>query len=157
MQNELSIAKKEYTKLPVEGKQLLEKIFGKEPFQFDWRNIDSFEKACEVNGTDPISILPYPISTTPKQEWLNALAKMDEIIRAINPGFTPDYSNSSQYKWYGWFKYESKNSGFRFDDSGCDGVLTYSTGGSRLCSESEEKAIFIAKTFIDIWNIILLK
>lgn len=157
MNNELTIAKQHYRKASDETKKILEKIFGPDAFENDWRNIKTFEDACDMNGTDPIEILPYRSPKTPKQEWLNALAKMDEIIRAINPGFTPDYSNSSQYKWYAWFKYESKNSGFRFHGSRCAYVFTLSTGGSRLCSESEEKAIFIAKTFIDIWNIILLK
>jgi hypothetical protein len=157
MNKELSIAKEIYRKESNGIKDALEKIFGKEAFQSDWKDIKTFEDACSFNGTDPTDILPYKKPVTDKQEWLNALAMMDEIVRAINPGFTPDYSKSSQYKWYAWFEYKPSNSGFRFHGSGCDLVSAGSTGGSRLCSETEEKATYIAKQFIDIWNIILLK
>jgi hypothetical protein len=120
MCKELTIAKKEYKKASTESKQILEKIFGKDAFEYNWRDIDSFEKACEVNGVDPKEVLPYSKAKTPKQEWLNALAMMDEIVHAINPDFIPDYSNSSQYKWYAWFEYKPSNSGFRFGGSNFD-------------------------------------
>jgi hypothetical protein len=157
MNKELTIAKEIYRKESCGVKEALEKIFGKDAFQHDWKDIKTLEDACSFNGTDPIEILPYKKPVTDKQEWLNALAMMDEIVRAINPGFTPDYSKSSQYKWYAWFEYKPSNSGFRFGDSRYANVGTRSTGGSRLCSETEEKATYIAKQFIDIWNIILLK
>jgi hypothetical protein len=157
MTQELSTAKKEYSSASSSVKEVLERIFGKDALAHDWREIKTFEDACRFNGTIAMEILPYENPVTDRQEWLNALAKMDQIVKAINADFTPDYSNSKQYKWYAWFEYSKSISGFRFYDSNYDRVDTRSTGGSRLCSESEEKAKYIAEQFIDIWNIILLK
>jgi hypothetical protein len=83
---------------------------------------------------------------------------MEEIVKAINPGFFEriDWSNSNQKKWRSWFEYK-KGSGFRFRVSLCVSTTTHSGGGSRLCSEFEERDKYIAEQFIDIWNIILLK
>jgi hypothetical protein len=156
----LTIAKKEYSTADTSTRIVLEKIFGKaELEEFDWRSITTPEAAFTRNGVKAEDIIPYANPKTPKQEWLNALSTMDEIIRAINPGFKEkiDWTDTTQYKWISWFKYYKQSSGFRFDDSDCDYVYSYSAGGSRLCSEDEEKNKFIAETFIDIWNIILLK
>ena len=39
-------------------KEMLEHLFGKEPFAFDWREITSYEKACEVLGIQARALWP---------------------------------------------------------------------------------------------------
>jgi len=71
------------------------------------------------------------------------------ITKVINEGWTPDWENGNQAKWYAWFKI---GGGFRFGDTYY--VFTYSSAcvGSRLCFSSDEKARFAAITFIDIYK-----
>jgi hypothetical protein len=155
----LQLAKKEYLTGDASVKEVLKRIFGEESFKHNWRDIKTPIDAFDANGVTMEEVLPYPNPKTPKQQWLNAVSTMDEIVRAINPGFFEqiDWTDRSQYKWFSWFKYRKASSGFRFFASGCDNVNTRSAGGSRLCSESDEKNKYIAEQFIDIWNIILLK
>lgn len=158
MSDTLTLAKKEYTKADASSKEILERIFGKNNLQINWRDIKTPEDAYAANGVTVDDVLPYKNPVTPKQVWLNAISTMEEIVRAINPGFFEriDWS-TNQRKWRAWFEYNKGASGFRFDVSIFDFTDTYSTGGSRLCSEDEERSNYIATQFIDIWNIILLK
>jgi hypothetical protein len=151
----LALAKREYSKAGSEVRSSLERIFGADALKRDWRDVKTFEDACAFNGNG--TALPFDNPTSAEQEWLNALYMMNEIHRAINQGFHADWGNEKQYKWRPWFRYDPSSSGFRFGASNCDAVASASTGGSRLCCESSEKAEYIGKQFIDIWNIILLK
>lgn len=159
MSDTLTLAKKEYPNADAPGKDLLERIFGKDAFQKNWRDIKTPEDAYAANGVTADEVLPYKNPVTPKQVWLNAISTMEEIVRAINPRFleTIDWSNTTQRKWRPWFEFNKRASGFRFNVSNFDFTITFSTGGSRLCSEDEERSNYIATQFIDIWNIILLK
>ena len=81
----------------VEQKTLLEKLYGKETFAFDWHEITSYEKACEVLGIQPVNIKetsnrPMYINTA------NAVQQLLTICEAINgPG--------SWYDERGWGYY----------------------------------------------------
>ena len=158
MSDTLTLAKKEYSKADASGKEILERVFGKNNLQINWRDIKTPEDAYAANGVSVDDVLPYKNPVTAKQVWLNAISTMEEIVRAINPGFFDriDWSDTNQRKWRSWFEFK-RASGFRFCDSLYDYTITYSTGGFRLCSEDEERSNYIATQFIDIWNIILSK
>jgi hypothetical protein len=140
MTNELTVAKEIYRTASQETKESLQKIFGSDAFKTDWRSIKSFEDACEVTGEDPHNSR----FTTGSPDTI-AYQRIKTIIKAINGDWIPDYANPSQYKWAPWFRYDPSISGFRFYDWNCDDVATYSSGGSRLCMETEEKANYVGK------------
>lgn len=58
-------------------------------------------------------------------------------------------SLNKENKFYLWFTYVSK-SGFVYYDYG--GRSTISCASTSLCTNTKEKAIYIAKTFIDIYR-----
>ena len=73
------------------------------------------------------------------------------IVAALNEGWLPDWTNSSEYKCFPWFKMgSSSGSGFSYDD--CDGWSTGSIVGSRLCFKSAELARYIGEAFIDLYR-----
>jgi hypothetical protein len=69
------------------------------------------------------------------------------LAKSLNEGWTPDWSNSGQYKYVPWFDFSS---GFRFD------VDAYwssrSTVGSRLCFKTSELAEYAGKQFLDVYR-----
>jgi hypothetical protein len=71
--------------------------------------------------------------------------KLMIIFKAINNGWRPDWSKSSQYKYFPWYKVLS--SGFGFSDSDFSYVVASTGVGSRLCTDTSEKALYIAEQF----------
>lgn len=71
------------------------------------------------------------------------------IIRAVlNEGWVPDWTKSSQAKYYPWFDFSS-GSGLSYDGYGYDG--SYSYVGSRLCYKTSALAIYAGKQFSSIY------
>ena len=106
---------------------------------YNWRDIKTFEYACKVLKIDPKNIIN---SNDTKDEV--AYKKLKIVVRAINGDWTPDFSNSSQYKYYPYF---DLSGGCRFCFAFYDCSATVSVGGVRLCFESKEKSNFAGKTF----------
>ena len=67
------------------------------------------------------------------------------IYKAINNGWKPDWNNYDECKYYPWFGVLS--SGFGFDSSVYRYDRSITAVGSRLCTDSSEKALYIAKQF----------
>ena len=112
---------------------------------FDFRTIKSFEDACAKENIDP-TVLP-DVSMIPEEfrkPIINAY-KLLIIFKAINNGWRPDWSKSSQWKYYPWYRVLS--SGFGFSYSHYDYGLTATFVGSRLCTDTSEKAEYIAEQF----------
>lgn len=165
-----------YKTVSVEQKTLLEKLYGKETFAFDWHEITSYEKACEVLSIQPINIKetsnrPAYINTA------NAVQQLLTICEAINgPG--------SWYDEKGWGYYlafvlyteeeiqflgeeERKNRGIcplvstvdvcntKYVCVRCVSVLDQDEGSFMRCSipvrlNSKEKAEFVGKQFFEL-------
>lgn len=70
------------------------------------------------------------------------------IAQALNGTWKPDWSDSSQYKWYPWFYMNGP--GFRFDHARYD--FTTSLVGSRLCFKSEAIATYAGKQFLELYK-----
>lgn len=125
---------------------------------FDFRTIKTFKDACEKTGTDPKN-LP-DVSKLPRhQKALQAIYKLFIIFEAINDGWTPDWFNTGQYKYFPWLQVKaskSLSSGFGFSRSSylCSSALTFV--GSRLCTDSSEKALYIAEQFQDEYKDFML-
>lgn len=150
MTTELEKAKSAYPKASAPQKEVLESVFGKEAFAPKVTDqVKTFEEACSVLGIDSKKILPYTKATTPDQKALNAAAKLFIIARALNQGWKPDWNDSSQWKYYPYFKMKS---GFGFSYTRTDYGLTTSHVGSRLCFKTEELATYAGKQFESIYN-----
>lgn len=140
-------ARELYPKAAPEFRAIMESTFG--VATFSTKTIDrikTFEDACLETGENP-SDRKFTEGTTDDI----AYQKLKVIAKALNPkGWVPDWNSTTQRKWRPWFYLN--NPGFRFFDSGCGIPGTGSTGGSRLCLESEELSDYSAKQFLPIWK-----
>ncbi|QDZ63264.1 hypothetical protein I6H88_13685 [Elizabethkingia bruuniana] len=80
-----------------------------------------------------------------------AYRKVKLIVKALNEGWTPDWSDSDQYKYFPWFNMSSSSgAGFSFND--CDGWSTLSHVGSRLCFKNRDLAKYAGQQFESIYK-----
>lgn len=117
----------------------------KQTKEFDYKTIRSFEDACKKEGVDPKK-LP-DVSMIPEEfgKPIIAAYKLMIVFKAINDGWKADWGNGDQYKYYPWF--EVLSSGFGFGNSYCTYDYSHASVGSRLCTDSQEKALYIAEQF----------
>ena len=113
--------------------------------KFDYKTIKTFEDACTKLGIDPTALPELSLIPEEFRKPILAAYKLMIIYKAINNGWVPDWSKSSQYKYYPWFWVLS--SGFGFSDSLYAYDFTITTVGSLLCTDTSEKAMYIAKQF----------
>ena len=85
-------------------------------------------------------------------------ANLLDIIRALNEGWEPDWSNWDKWKYYNWFYVEKggdqRSSGFRYYDTHC--TATGTSTGSRLCFKNIELAKYAAEQFKELYREYLL-
>lgn len=133
-------------------KSLLRRLFSTHKDIFNQKITDrvkSFEDACEIKGVLTSEILPFHCPKNSFQEALNAMSKMAVIIEVLNEGWTPNWNDSNQRKWYPLF---DMRAGFRFVGSACDWTDASSHLGSRFCLKSEELANYAGKQFGSIYK-----
>jgi len=114
----------------------------KKDAKFDYKTIKTFEDACSKLGIDPTITLPVPEEF---KKPMVAVYKLIIIYKAINNGWVPDWGNWDQYKYYPWYRVLS--SGFGFSGSGYGYGDADAGVGSRLCTDTSEKAMYIAEQF----------
>lgn len=73
------------------------------------------------------------------------------IVKALNEGWVPDWTNSSETKYCPWFRMGS-SSGSEFSFYVYDCWLAGSVVGSRLCFKSRELAEYAGKQFAEIYK-----
>ncbi len=115
--------------------------------EFDFRTIKTFEDACKKEGIDPEQLPELAKMPEEFVKPLIAAYKLMVIFKAINNGWRPDWSNYDQGKYFPWFGVLS--SGFGFGHSYYGYVRSDADVGSRLCTDSSEKAPYIAEQFQD--------
>lgn len=98
----------------------------------------------EVNPKHIKALIAYNRLCTIAQAWNKA------------DGFEPDFSNTSQYKYFPWFVYDNGAAGFGCATSGVAATYAYACFGSRLCFKTRERAMQFGKQFIDLWNAVFL-
>jgi len=107
--------------------------------------IKTFDDACREIGTTEEKFNKlynnYAYDTL-------AYEKLKIIIKALNEGWEPDWSNDNERKWFPYFK----GSPFGFDGTHCAFWSTASSTGSRLCLKSEELAKYCGKQFEHIYR-----
>ena len=76
------------------------------------------------------------------------------ITKALNEGWTPNWDNSSEYKYAPWFYMQSGSSGFRY--LGYAYWRSYAFVGSRLCLKSSDLAKYAGTQFTEIYKQFML-
>lgn len=142
-------AKQLYPEAPAWFQKVLTETFGEDYFKKrDYTDIKTFADACEECGTIEEEFNERFANLGLDADTIN-YEKAKIVVKAINQGWTPDWSNSYQYKYWPYFKLSS---GFSFSNADSYYVFTVTNVGSRLCFESEAKCTYAAKQFIDIYE-----
>lgn len=142
-------AKKLYDQQPDWFKKELEDTFGKECFEkIPYNRIKTFADACKACDTTEEEFERSYGNLGLDDDIINYL-KLKIITKAINQDWTADWNNTNQRKWYPYF---NLSSGFGFSCSGYNCGYTGTTVGSRLCFESEEKANYAGKQFLELYK-----
>jgi hypothetical protein len=147
-----------YKNADTKEKQLLENLLGKEnilPQKITDRikTFDDALNAVDANTGKSIDTLLAINSTDPILVAAKISAMLMVICKALNEGWKPNWTNSSEYKWYPYFDMSS-GSGLSFDTA--DGWNTHTTVGSRLCFKSRELAEYAGKQFIQLYHLLYL-
>ena len=89
---------------------------------------------------------------------LVALNELFTIAQAWNKedGFTPDFSDRNQTKWFPWFEYSDKAAGFVCALTNDSPTFATATFGSRLCFKSSARAAQFGKQFAHLYNKVFL-
>lgn len=98
----------------------------------------------EVNPKHIKALIAYNRLCTIAQAWNKA------------DGFEPDFSNTSQYKYFPWFVYDNGAAGFVYARTHPTATTATAHLGSRLCFKTRERAMQFSKQFIDLWNDVFL-
>ena len=98
----------------------------------------------EVNPKHIKALIAYNRLCTIAQAWNKA------------DGFEPDFSNTSQYKYFPWFVYDNGAAGFVYANTCNTATAANANIGSRLCFKTRERAMQFGKQFIDLWNDVFL-
>ncbi|MBA4317975.1 MAG: hypothetical protein C0412_06205 [Flavobacterium sp.] len=138
-----------YSKAKSPRKVMLENLFGIKTFQPEIKErIKSFDDVLRENGIVKLDFEKSCQGLTPDEV---AYKQVKEIVKAFNEGWVPDWTNSSQGKYYPWFKMGSPSGGgFSYDDY--DGWTSNSVVGSRLCFKNSDLAKHAANLFLDIYK-----
>lgn len=134
-----------YEKATPKRKKLLSDLFGKKVFQKNvMERIKTYEDACEDQGITPLDQTDFLFLPEIDQKHAFAAHRINTIIRSLNEGWVPDWTNTNQPKYYIWYA----GSGSRFSYYGYFCVFDDSCVGSRLHFKSRELAEYFGKTFI---------
>ena len=136
-------AVKAFKEADAKGKELLKNLLGNEYFSDKITDrIKSFEDVI-----DELKIASNFKPTGSKDEV--AYIKLKLIAECLNEGWTPNWDNDSEYKYYPYF---DMRSGVGFSHSYCDYWNTLTNVGSRLCFKSSELAEYAGKQFEAIYK-----
>lgn len=157
-------------------KAVLEELYGKEIFEYDWREITSYEKACEVLGIRQIRIG----ETGDRPQYMrmaNAMQQLLVICEAINGngkwyddnglGYCPLFKlyskndiemlgedeakrNGIHNLLYSVYSSNADVAGVRCNRTDYRSASTTANFGFPMCLNSEEKAEFVGNQFFEL-------
>lgn len=144
--------------------------------------IKTFEDACNALGDDHLYVQMFrDIYDKSEKAGANenrdvvAYLKLRIVAAALNEGWTPDWGNKDEYKWYPWFYILTQEEYDDLDDeekcrvvgrasygSNAYGGLVYSNAshvsstsythyGARLAFKTKELALYCGKQFGELW------
>ena len=146
-------AKQLYPTATPEFKEMLNDTFGKAFFsQKITDRVKTFEDACKVLGINSphgIGIISFDGAFSRKDmDSIEAYGTLIIVARALNGGWKPNWNDKSEGKYHPYFNMSSDG----FSGVGCDGWITRTFVGSRLCFKSRELAEYAGKQFASIYK-----
>lgn len=183
-QPELKEIKAAYEVADENGKSMLRALYPDvftQPEEADNRpvteRIKTFEDACAALGEDHCFVQAYRAveGMTDLGADLYAYLKLRIVAAALNEGWTPDWGNKDEYKWYPWFYILTQEEYDDLDDEekcrvvGRASSNAYANGGlvcsyasnvsshsnthhgARLAFKSKELALYCGKQFGELW------
>lgn len=127
-------------------KTFLEKLYGKKVFLKEiTERIKTIEDVLEDNNITQ-SDIDLMFANVPEHFKHQFIAEL--LCKSLNEGWIPNWNDSSEAKYYPWFKMGS--SGFRFSDY--DYCYAVSFVGSRLCFKSRKLAEYAGQQFEDVYK-----
>lgn len=159
-----------------EQKQMLEQLCGKEVFATNWRDITSYEKACEVLGIQAREF--KEVGDRPQyMRMANAMHQLLVICEAINGddgwydsdgyGYSPIFTlytkkemeefDEAECKCKGihqllaaCYAHDAEDAGVSCAHTSYRGANTFARYGFPLCLNSQEKAEFVGEQFFEL-------
>lgn len=146
--------------------------------------VKTFEDAVAVLGENNTLVRQYHLyeqqmnGNEEDMRDLTAFLKLRIITAALNQGWTPDWTNSNEWKYYPWFclytedeyndldaddkerccrvvgrsgSYASAYGGLVYASAYNASSYSYTYYGSRLAFKTRELALYAGKQFVDIW------
>lgn len=137
-------AKEELKKLKQKEVELLEIINSSQSLFDNVKEVkDVYDELNENEPTEAdFDFLPKEI-----RKKLLAYTHFKNIERLFNGDWKPNWKNTSEYKYYPWFKNE--NSGLVFGSSYCD---LWGFVGSVAYFKDEQTSNYVGKTFINLYK-----
>lgn len=125
----------------------------------DAPRVTSYEEACERVGVEPLT--EERIKALELRPDEVARKKLEVITAALNEGWSPDWNNTSEYKYYPYFYIEPRNLG-AITGLSCANTLysasvTNASIGSRLCFHEPDAARYAGRTFTELYEQLLLQ
>lgn len=148
--------------------------------------VKTFDDAChELGETHPLvqhlNLVEHHLADhLDGMDDVLAYLKMRIVVAALNEGWTPDWGNKDEYKWYPWFYILTEEEYNDLDDDdkcrvvGRAGGSAYAYGGlvcsdaygvssgssaysgARLAFKSKELAIYAGQQFGELWASFLI-
>lgn len=121
--------------------------------------IQSYEEACERVGVEPLT--EERIKALELRPDEVARKKLEVITAALNEGWSPDWNNTNEYKYYPYFYIEPRNygasAGLSCTHTNDAASLTAACIGSRLCFHEPDAARYAGRTFTELYEQLLLQ
>lgn len=121
--------------------------------------VKSYEEACERVGVEPLT--EERIKALELRPDEVARKKLEVITAALNEGWSPDWNNTDEYKYYPYFYIEPRKHGASAGLSSANAVhaASYTPAyiGSRLCFHEPDAARYAGRTFTELYEQLLLQ
>lgn len=121
--------------------------------------VESYEEACERVGVEPLT--EERIKALELRPDEVARKKLEVIAAALNDGWSPDWNDTNQYKYYPYFYIEPRkhgaNAGLSCAYTNHAASGTSALIGSRLCFNDPETARYAGKQFTELYEQLLLQ
>jgi len=143
-------AREIYDESPSGLRKILEETFGVDCFKkTDWKDFKTFDDLCRATGTTEADF---------NRKWEHAdldpstlaFERLKICTRAYNQDWPFNAYDTNQRKWFPYFNVLSSGLCFSYAIYYYD--LTFTSVGSRLCFESEEKAALAGMTFTKLFE-----
>lgn len=111
--------------------------------------ITSYEDACKELNLNPENLPVVDMLPEKDRKSIVAYYKLVIIIRALNEGWEPDFSNHNALKYLNYIWVDS--TGIAYTYTTYTASYTDAYGGSRLCFKNRELAEYARETFNNLY------